>query len=297
MKKNYPQKLLLLLALISSSFVFAQTNRVKITVNWFSGADQNQIEVYDQANNLFLTIDSSGSDVFTATYDLGCLIKDTETGLLPAKYHLIASGSSWDGNAEVFVADQSELTISGSGEFNFDVNSSTICDLPDTDQDGIIDFVDQDDDNDGILDTQEGLNTDEFSCQVPALVFLSGTDGNSDPTPESGVAGQVGAVYRFANATEGYDVLVQIMALDNATLVDLDDDTDDGETSVPTSLQTRIQFNPGSDSETEPGITFRFTIVDTGLSVPTETLFSIGGTTWDCDGLDTYQESVRYYCK
>lgn len=300
MKKNYPQKLLLLLALISSSFVFAQTNRVKITVNWFSDADQNQVEVYDQANNLLLTIDSSGSDVYSATYDLGCLIKDSETGLLPAKYHLIASGSGWDGNAEVFVADQSELTISVPGEFNFDVNSSTICDLPDTDQDGIIDFVDQDDDNDGILDTQEGLNEDGFNCQIPALVFLNGTDGTEDQaldpsTPDGILPGQVGAVYRFANATEGYDVLVEIMALDNASLVDLDDDTDDGDTSVPTSLQTRIQFNSGPDTGTAPGITFRFTLVDTGGTEATETLFSIGGTTWDCDGMDTFQESVRYF--
>ncbi len=61
--------------------------------------------------------------------------------------------ASWDGDAVVFVADQSELTVTGSGTYDFDVNSDINCDFPDTDQDGVIDFVDQDDDNDGILDT------------------------------------------------------------------------------------------------------------------------------------------------
>ncbi len=56
MKKNYPHKLLLLFALISSSFVFAQTNRVKITVNWPETAYENKVEVYDQLGNNILTI-------------------------------------------------------------------------------------------------------------------------------------------------------------------------------------------------------------------------------------------------
>ncbi len=304
MKKNYSKLLLLLIALISSSVIFAQTNRVKVTVNWFSDATQNSVEVYDQANNKFLTITSSGSDLFTATYDLGCLTEDDETGLLPEKYHIIAydsSGDGWDGNVEVFVSDISELVNNGptsgqfdTGELDFDLNSGIICDLSseDSDSDGVIDFIDQDDDNDGILDTVEGLGTDEFSCQVPALVFLGGADGGSDQTLESGIAGQVGAIYRFDNAAEGYDVLVEIIELDNATLVDLDDDGG----NIDTSLETTIQFNnDGSGSANVPGITFRFTLVDSGETTPTSTLFSIGGTTWDCDGTDSYQESVRYY--
>jgi len=303
---------LILIALISTSFVFAQTNRVKITVTWPSTATQNEVKVYDQANNELLTISSLDSNVFVATYDLGCLAVENPT--LPKYYIKVYdennNGWSSGSSVEVFVADQSELVSNGplSGQsgvatLNFDVNSSTLCDFSDTDLDGVIDLIDIDDDNDGILDTAEGLDLDQFNCQIPALVFLSGTDDSSDPTPEIGVAGQEGAVYRFTNATEGYDVLVEIIKLDNATLVDLDDDTDDGDTSVPTSLQTRIQFNSGSDAETEPGITFRFTIVDNDPddptddtnTVPTQTLFSIGGTTWDCDGTDVYQESVRYY--
>ncbi len=139
MKKNYSKLLLLLIALISSSFIFAQTNRVKITVNWFSDAAENSVEVFDQANNKFLTITSSGSDLFTATYDLGCLTEDDETGLLPANYHIIAydsSGDGWDGNVEVFVSDQSELFNDGptsgqsdTGDLDFDLNSGIICDL------------------------------------------------------------------------------------------------------------------------------------------------------------------------
>ncbi len=306
MKKNYPQILLMLLALVSSSFVFAQTNRVKITVNWFSDASQNSVEIYDQANNNLYTITSSGAEVFTATYDLGCLIEDDETGLLPAKYHIIAydaNSDGWDGNVQVFVSDFETAVLESSGptsgqsdtgSLEFDVNSGVACDFPDTDGDFVIDLVDQDDDNDGILDTVEGLGTDEFNCQVPVLEFLSGTDGGSDQAldPSStGGPGEVGAVYRFTNASEGYDVLVEIMEITNASLEDLDNDDPADGGNVASSLETTINFESGINS----GITFRFTLVDTGESVPTQSLFSIGGTTWDCDGTTTYQESVRYY--
>ena len=217
MKKNYLKLLLLLITLISSSFIFAQTNRVKITVNWLSDAADNSVEVLDFANNALLTISSSGSDKFTATYDLGCLAKVSGYKLV-----LYSDGDGWDGSSSLVVkvlgiADQNidvgTAAVGGGPQQPFNVNSPTNCNFPDTDSDGVIDFVDQDDDNDGILDTVEGLGTDKFSCQVPALLFLSGTDGNSDPTPESGTAGQVNAVYRFANAAEGYDVLVEIIEI------------------------------------------------------------------------------------
>ena len=168
---------MLLIALISSSFIFAQTNRVKITVNWFSDAADNSVEVLDLANNTLLTISSSDSDKFTATYDLGCLAKVSGYKLV-----LYSDGDGWDGSSSLVVkvlgsADQvidvGTAAVNGGPHQPFNVNSTTLCDLgtEDTDQDGVIDYVDQDDDNDGILDTIEGLGTDEVSCQIPALVF------------------------------------------------------------------------------------------------------------------------------
>ncbi len=223
MKKNYSSKLLLLIALISSSFIFAQTNRVKITVTWPSTATQNEVKVYDQANNEILTISSSGSDVFTATYDLGCLSVENPT--LPKYYIKVydSNNNGWNSgsNVEIFVADQSELITSGpaSGQsgvakLDFDVNSATLCDFPDTDLDGVIDLLDVDDDNDGILDTAEGLDLNQFNCQVPSLIFQDGEYINGTGSG----AGTLNAVYRFSNATEGYDVLLQIIEMTNTTI-------------------------------------------------------------------------------
>ncbi|MGB5698702.1 LamG-like jellyroll fold domain-containing protein, partial [Muriicola sp.] len=92
----------------------------------------------------------------------------------------------------------------------------------------------------------------------------------------------VGSVYRFNNALEGYDVLVEVVSTTDCSLVIMDDDTVDN----PNYLQTRIEF---TDSGT-PGIDFRFTIVDTGTTTPASSLFRIGGTSWDVDGV----ESIEY---
>ena len=321
MKKNYSKLLLLLIALISSSFIFAQTNRVKITVIWPETAYENKVEVYNQFSSTIpvLTIcntngpddcySETGSEVFTATYDLGCL--DETNSAIAESYSIklfSVDDNSWGGtNSSVVVNVGStdidpgtDVITNDGGDASIDgytipfVVSGNQCTLEDTDGDFISDNIDQDDDNDGILDTVEGLGTDQVSCQVPALVFLSGTDGSSDQAldPSStGAAGEVGAVYRFANASEGYDVLVEIIEINNASLEDLDNDDPDDGGNIDTSLETTINFESGSDS----GITFRFTLVDTGESVATQTLFSIGGTTWDCDGTTTFQESVRYF--
>jgi len=305
MKKNYSSKLLLLIALISSSFIFAQTvttNRVKISVNWPNNAHENKVEVYDPANNLILTIcnnngpedcfSSSGSEVFTATYDLGCLTVDPVAGNYSVKLFDLSGGWSSGSSLTVEVegvADQnidiSSATIDGGPNQIFNVNSDTQCSFDDTDLDGVIDLIDVDDDNDGVLDTAEGLDLNQFNCQVPSLVFL---DGFYDNAESSGQAGTVGAVYRFGNASEGIDVLLQIVELTNCTIDDIDDDSVD----TAAFLQSRLSFS-GSGT---PGVTYEFSLVNTGGSLTDlAEIQRIGGTTWDCDGTEDYQESVRYY--
>ena len=297
MKKNYSKQLLLSLALIASSIMFAQTNRVLVTVDWPSESYKNKVEVYDPANNLLISIcngeecyqSSGSSDVYKATYDLGCL---ATAPILPDYYikTFNTDDNDWSGSASVVVnvAGTDVITNDGTGAsilgntISFSVNSATVCNFPDTDGDGVIDFVDQDDDNDGILDTEEGLALNQFNCAVPSLIFENGVyeSGGSGP-------GTLNAVYRFDNALENYDVLLEITELTNTTIVNIDDD------SVDTAefLQSELTFT-GSGT---PGVTYEFTIVDAGTSTPATTIFRIGGTTWDCDGTDDYQESVRYY--
>ncbi len=296
MKKSYTKQLLLLFALITCSLSFGQTNRVLVTIDWPNTSYENKVEVYDPANNLLVSICNSeecylttgSSDDYVATYDLGCLVTDPVT--LPNYYLKLfnANNNSWSGNASVtvnvggtdVVTDDGANASTAGFDVIFNVNSTNLCTLPDTDGDLVIDYIDQDDDNDGILDIDEGLGLDSFNCAVPALIFNSGV-------LETGAGDDVGSIYRFDNALEGYDVLIEIMEVDNTDLLQMDDDTVDN----ADFLQAELRFS-GSGT---PGITFKFTIVDDNTSTPATDIFRIGGTTWDCDGRSSLQESVRYY--
>ncbi len=295
MKKNYTKQLLLLIALITSSFIYSQTNRVKVTVVWPSFAQNNEVQVWDPANNMLVSITSDGATQFNATYDLGCL---AVAASLPDYYIKIfnTGGVAWSGSASVVVnvADAEEINDTGTNasvlgyQIDFTVNNPTLCNFPDTDGDGVIDFVDQDDDNDGILDIEEGLTLNSFNCAVPSLVFEGGA---YETGGTSGLGGDVGSIYRFDNALEGYDVLLEITELDNTTIVQIDDDTDTPGTSTPSFLQSELIFTGAG----VPGVTYKFTIVDDNSFTPSTSIFRIGGTTWDCDGTAQFQESVRYY--
>ncbi len=288
---------------LACNTMFAQTNRVLVTVDWPSNSFENRLEVYDPANNLLVSICNEDEcyqttttnpfvSEYQVTYDLGCLAIDPP--VLPNYYLRLydAVNDGWDGSAsvtvnvggtDVLVNDGSTATTTGI-QVNFNVNSATLCTLPDTDLDGVIDLIDQDDDNDGILDIGEGLGLNNFNCSVPALNFFNGTYESGGV---SGLGDDVGSIYRFVNALTGYDVLVEITEITNTTLLQMDDDSVDN----ANFLQTELEFT-GIGT---PGITFEFTIVDTGTTTPAATVFRIGGTTWDCDGTNALQESVRYY--
>jgi len=298
MKQLYYLICLLFIIFLSPSLFGQTTNRVLVTVNWPIESFEHKVEIYDPANNLLLSfcnIDdcyntNGDSTIYTATYDLGCLATETIVSLNYAVVLYDAGDNGWGSNSSVTVnvGGTDVFTNSGSnaglaGDAHpFDVNSTNLCTLIDTDLDGVIDVVDQDDDNDGVLDVAESLGLDQFNCTVPSLNFV----GNGN-IAESGIAGQVGAIYRFQNVVEGYDVLVEILAIDNTELVNIDDDTVD----VVNSLQTKLIF----DGTGTPGVEFEFSLVDTGTSNLAATIFRIGGTTWDCDGTETLQESLRYY--
>ena len=137
---------------------------------------------------------------------------------------------------------------------------------------------------DGIPDAKENLGQDRFECTLPALEFRNGT---YDAAASTGLIGQVGAVYRFGNAIQGYDVLMKIIELQNTIISNIDDDFVDN----PTYLQTELTFS-GTGT---PGATFQFTIVNAGTTIPSTQIFRVNGITWDCDGTETMRESVIYY--
>jgi len=234
--KNLLQGFALILCLSFNILTFGQATPVKVIVDWDSNSYSNRVEIYDPANNLILSIcdpdscyqTSGGSNQFTAVYDLGCL--NDASNYYIRVYN--ANNINWD-NSEVIVRvnDNDELIdlgndIESGGNgyqrfFNVSGGNATCVNLPDSDNDGLIDRIDLDDDNDGIRDTKEGLGINSFDCTIPSLDFVG---GSYDAAASSGPDLEVGAVYRFPNALQGYDVLVEVLDTDGADLVSIDDD-------------------------------------------------------------------------
>jgi len=268
------------------SNLHSQTNRVLVSVDWPNQSYENKVEIYDPANNLLLTIcnpdecyqSSGSSDQYLATYDLGCL--PISPNVSP-NYSIVifnADNQSWSGSASVTVnvggvdvlTDNGNNASTSGDVIDFLVNSSNVCNLQDSDGDSIIDLIDQDDDNDGILDINEGLGINNFDCSIPTLAF-------SNPVLEIGDGDSVGSIFRFSNAVTGFDILAEIIAIDpNVTLVDLDIDN----AGVEDFLETRLRIS-GSGTK---GITIQYSLVDTGTNTPASISFRIGGTAWDIDG-------------
>ncbi|NND11823.1 MAG: hypothetical protein HKN96_11500, partial [Flavobacteriaceae bacterium] len=214
---------------------FSQTTRVKITVDWEDKSYENRVIVQDPGFQNILTIENpdepyqttGASLIYTGVFDLGCVQSGTYKVIL---YN--ANNVAWAAPASIkvevdgviIVNDPGTLASTTGHEISFSVSSdgSGCTPLPDSDGDGVIDIIDLDDDNDGILDTDEALGINTFNCTIPALNFF----GNNN-TPETGIAGEVGAVYRFENAIFGepYDVLVEITEKRNTTLSTIDYDT------------------------------------------------------------------------
>ncbi len=306
MKKNLLNIIFLSCLGITSYKGFSQTTPVKITVDWEDKSYENRVVVQDPGFQDILTIENPDepyttagtSLIYTGVYNLGCIQSGTYKVIL-----FNANNMPWASPGSITVTVDGITVVSDTGalastagyEISFNVSSdgSSCSPLPDSDGDGVIDVIDLDDDNDGIIDTNEALGINVFDCTIPALNFFGGSY-------ESGGigAGTLGAIYRFPNAIflEPYDVLVEIVEMRNTTLSTIDDDTVDN----PNYLQARPVFT-GNEKPTDcvgcdyPGITFKFTIVDVGTSTPTATLFRIGGTTWDVDGPAERKESVRYY--
>lgn len=150
----------------------------------------------------------------------------------------------------------------------------------DQDGDGIMQVDDLDDDNDGVLDVVEGFgyNIYNSTCVGEGSVFVF-----KNPTLDSGTALSTGAVYRFSNVVAGKDALVTIVAIKNATITSIDDDT----IGIADAFQPGLTFNNVIGT---PGAEFKIEIVDSGMSTP---LFikSIGGVMSDVDGVSSLRES------
>ncbi len=288
-----------LTAIIIVQLSFSQNSNVTVSVKWGSNSYENKVELYNTANDLLMTLCDDNqcytgsqqgvTDQYGARYDLGCVTNGNNYYI--KLYDLANDG--WTGSlVTVNVAGVDVVTDTGSSAstsghtiyFNVSGGDAACSNELDTDNDRLADYLDYDDDGDGITDGAENLGQDRFECTLPELAFENGT---YDSAASTSSAGTVGAVYRFSNAIQGYDVLMEITELTNAAIHNIDNDSVDN----PTYLQTELTLtNPGT-----PGATFQFTIVDAGTTNPSSEIFRINGITWDCDGGGSLKESVIYY--
>ncbi|MEH6534859.1 MAG: LamG-like jellyroll fold domain-containing protein [Psychroserpens sp.] len=286
--------------LCATNISLAQNSKLQINVRWPSNSYENKVEVYNTAHDLITTVCDNSQcysetqidlqDRYGSKYNLGCVTNGNNYYI--KMYDIANDGWSSDSHVKVYVAGVEVINDDGSGANSsgetiyFNVTGGDVgCNSElDTDSDGIADYLDYDDDGDGITDAAENLGQDRFECTLPPLEFENGT---YDAGASTASAGNVGAVYRFSNAIQGYDVLMEIMELTNATVANIDNDTIDN----PTYLQTELNLT-GTGT---PGATFQFTIVDADTTTPSTEIFRINGITWDCDGTSDLQESVIYY--
>ena len=153
----------------------------------------------------------------------------------------------------------------------------------DNDGDGINDFCDIDDDNDGIIDLLEGvqLDTSGNNCDFPIYDF-------ENSVLESGTALQAGAIYRYSNVAAGFDVLVEIMTITDAVLVNIDDD---GGIGFQDAFQPVVRSTtPNSIADVE----FNFKFVNAGTNILATNIDRIGGTAYDVDGYSDAKEGILF---
>ncbi|WP_188604782.1 DUF7507 domain-containing protein, partial [Aquaticitalea lipolytica] len=149
------------------------------------------------------------------------------------------------------------------------INSADQCegfdDTADNDNDSIPDGCDLDDDNDGILDTDEFFSTSgsqpacggetSFDFTGPFTEEPSTGDGNSSTFLQ-------GETFRFSNVTAGVDALVTLVSFVNCGVDILDDNSSNPTYFKPGTLITAL--NSGQEAYVE----YNFQFVQSGTTTP-----------------------------
>jgi len=158
----------------------------------------------------------------------------------------------------------------------------------DTDNDTVIDSLDLDDDNDGILDVVESLGFDPnvpASCAFPEAVFNIG-----DVTQVAGNAGTpfVGDQYRFSNVVSinaiPLDAVITIVEADaNITTFTIDDD------SIGNPDAWQASYNVPAGETAAMKFLIEFKVANTNAVVA---LDRFGGIFYDIDGMNANETII-----
>ncbi len=122
--------------------------------------------------------------------------------------------------------------------------------------------------NSGSVDIIVFDPTSGLTCNEPPLFSFV------NPSLEQGVPLQVNSVYRFSNVSSGVDALVRVVAINNATLDDIDED---GIANSPANFSPFFTANAGGGY-----IDYKITLVQTGTNTPVKRNFALTGL--DIDG-------------
>jgi gliding motility-associated-like protein/uncharacterized repeat protein (TIGR01451 family) len=157
----------------------------------------------------------------------------------------------------------------------------------DSDGDGINDICDLDDDNDGLLDTDE---QGTIMGEQPGCGDHTSFDFSAIPTEETGDGNTgtllEGEVFRFTNVTADTDALVTLVDFSNAVVGVLDDNSSNATLFKPSSVVANL--NVGQEGYVEYNIQFVQAGTITPVSFP-ETFININ----DIDGNSDLFERVK----
>lgn len=156
---------------------------------------------------------------------------------------------------------------------------------PDKDGDGIVNDNDIDDDNDGILDVNEGGIT--YYNSQPGCGSAGSYSFSNAPTLLSGTALSQGAVYRFASVASGVDAIVTIEKVVNATVPTIDDNASDAYAFKP---QTAFS---GLDNGDSAFVQYNLAFVVSGTYTPVASTDYFGNFS-DIDGSNSYGEQAWF---
>ncbi|WP_166638513.1 Ig-like domain-containing protein, partial [Maribacter spongiicola] len=238
------------------------------------------IEVYDYNDDLAADVTPSGTDADNDGLD------DAFDLSISAPNGIADPSGATNNNQDVKLFLNTQDPFTSQVDFR---DANVHLDPIDTDGDGVDNLIDIDNDNDGILDYVESLgfqptDTKGDACGIPAGSFIGGTY----ITATGSGAGTLNAEYRFSTVVTSslgvLDAIVQITAIDNATLTSIDNNaTGSNEAWQPT-------FDVGGVAGATGSISFNIRLVATGTDFQVN-LIRFGGVIYDIDGANT-RESV-----
>lgn len=177
------------------------------------------------------------------------------------------------------LANQATATLTINGRIQEDTEAQTIVNSAD------LNSLDQNDTN-----TANNTASASLTVSIPSLNLSCGQSfpNFTNPTLLSGTGGQVGALYKFNNVLTDVYATVKIISVNNATLLNIDDDNNPG-------VANAHEFSPYIENPSGGGDAFMdFEISFFDANTDLTKYLSFSATTSDVDGTGDLRDFVGY---